>query len=186
MKKMIQLLILSSCIYLQSYSQAGVYLSASDYNNHQIQHKIDCHTGTIKLHRFMRSNPYLSIIEGDETQKFYAKDIYGYTDCERHTFRLFNNKEYFIAEAGDIFIYMQKEYVAEYHKKNHAVYTYYFSVGAESDIMELNISNLKKVYSDNTKFIELLDLYFQNGVVTEYDDIHKMYKLNYVYDLSLK
>ena len=56
---------------------------------------------------------------------------------------------------------------------------YFFSAGLEGQIEALTLENLKKAVPDNHKFHDSLDATFGAGQkLEEYDDFHKMFKVN--------
>jgi hypothetical protein len=178
---------LAFCLNLYAQDKTGVYLTSSDYLHHRLSYESDCNSAkhAIKVHGFL-SNRYFKVVYKDQKQFLQKNEVYGYVDCDGKTFRFYQNSEYNIIEAGAINIYTQKEYVGQYKARNQALYTYYFSVALDSPIILLNIRNIKKVFSNNDKFQDLLDVYFQTLSVTAYDDLHKMYKVNYLYSQSIK
>ncbi len=66
--------------------------------------------------------------------------------------------------------------------------TYYFSNGAATEIKELNVENLKLVYSNNQTFHNLRDSEFNSAGITIhiYDIKHKMFRVNYLLSESKK
>jgi hypothetical protein len=56
---------------------------------------------------------------------------------------------------------------------------YSFSVGPDGEIIRLTLENLKQVFPDNHRFHDLLDANFGSGQkLEEYDEFHKMFKVN--------
>jgi hypothetical protein len=92
--------------------------------------------------------------------------------------RIFNNNNYTILEIATIVIYQRaiiqnKSVIPEIQ--------YYFSCSTETDILPLSLENLAKTYKENHQIYQMLDLRFSNREheLSEFDTIHKTYKVNY-------
>ena len=55
---------------------------------------------------------------------------------------------------------------------------FYFSTQLDGPIQPLTLEALKQATPDNHAFHNALDAQFQNANVVDYDDFHKMYKVN--------
>ena len=89
--------------------------------------------------------------------------------------RVVGNVRYEILEAKDLYIYSTAVLV----RKGATEKQYFFSVGANGEILPLTILNLKKAFPDNHAFHDSLDMAFrEDSQLTRYDDFHKMYKVN--------
>ncbi len=61
----------------------------------------------------------------------------------------------------------------------HTVRGYFFSVGPDGLVHALTLENLKQAFPDNHRFHDALDATFAAGrVLAEYDEFHKMFKVN--------
>jgi len=59
---------------------------------------------------------------------------------------------------------------------------YYFTTSASNVLTELTKTNIKKAFPDNHAFHDALDAQFkEDKELTNYDNFHKMYKVNRVY-----
>jgi hypothetical protein len=166
---------------------AGVYLTLTDFQIGKLSYDIDCSTEKqkIKLHDFF-SRPYIDVYYKGEKYSLQKKDIYGFRDCHNNTYRFFKNDEYKLEEGGSINIYSLQE-SAPSGKSYKSISIYYFSSSLTSEIKSLTVENLKSAFPANYKFHDSLDEIFKGGVeVSEYDSFHKMYRVNHIYQLSLK
>ncbi len=161
--------------------KSGIYASAEDYKHNKLTHEADCSKGNeIHLHDFFGTSPKLTIVQDGKKYSYKKHEIYGFTDCDNIVYRLYKNEAYAIAEAGDIYIYTQTENITQ-AKSFKIVNVYYFSASADGEIMRLTISNLKKTFAGNDKFLELLDVSFATSPLSTYDELHKLYKVNYIF-----
>ena len=86
-----------------------------------------------------------------------------------------------ILEAKQLFIYAirlprgsQRQYARDLNK----VSTYYFSAGADGQVFELTVNNLKQAYPANHRCHDSLDQTFALGGVEQFDEFHKMFKVS--------
>ena len=178
------LLVLSMNSYAKS--QGGIYKTLSDFRDNKLSYETGCNkNGKIHLHDFFWNMATIQVV--DEGKKYTLKkdELYGYRDCNDDVYRFYKNMEYRIAEAGNVYIYVQKENTAQ-NKNNKVVNVYYFSTKADGEILPLTLSNLKKAYKDNDSFSDLLDKFFNANDVCEYDEVHNTFKVNYVFSKTKK
>jgi len=178
MKTAIALLLLTTG--LSAKDAAGVFMNAADFKNNKLAYAVDCNKEVFKvrLHDLLHNTASLTIKAGKEQVNFKKDEVYGYRDCKDRVFRLYQNEAYQIVEGGNIVIYkIQKNLPQEKGFKFETVY--YFSAGADSDIILLNIKNLNSVYGSNERFMELLENF--KGDLSEYDARHQMFRLNYLF-----
>jgi hypothetical protein len=96
-------------------------------------------------------------------------------------YRMVGNDQYQIVEAKALYIYTLDVIV----RKGATEKTYFFSLGPAGDIRPLTMLDLKKAFPDNHRFHDLLDMSFKHDSdLTRYDDFHKMFKVNRVFDAS--
>jgi len=192
MKIQLQILILFlSVIQFNSYGQvmSGIYMNASDYKNNRLAYEKVCtskkHTGNIRLHDFFGHTPYITVTGNGVKHKLKKSELYGFRNCKSEAYRFYNNAVYHIADAGNIYIYTQTQNIAQ-SKGFKVVNKYYFSTSQDSRILSLTIKNLKNEYHGSDKFIDLLDQFFTENNINEYDNNHKTFKVNYVFSKSVK
>ena len=174
-------------ISLNSYakSQSGIYMNLSDYKNNKLTYETGCTRGEkIHVHDFFWNVSTVKVV-GDGRKYTLKKDkLYAYKDCNNDVYRFYDNMEYRIAETSGIYVYVRKENTAQ-NKNNKVINVYYFSSTPDGEILLLNMRNLKKAFSNNEKFLDLLDKFFNAGNVCAYDDLHKTFKVNYVFSKML-
>ncbi len=165
-------------------NESGIYLSAADYKAHKLTYKINCNNEkhTINLYDYWRK-PSITVIHNGKKHVHKKNDIFGFKDCNDAVYRFFKDEEYQIVETGNIIIYTieRRSIAGEGFKK---ITDYYFSKYSESKILQLNLKNLKSVYSENKKFCTLLDVSFKKDNIHLYNKKHKKYEVNYLFDVS--
>jgi len=64
---------------------------------------------------------------------------------------------------------------------------YYFVAPASENLQDLTLTNLKKAFPENHSFHDALDANFkEDKELINYDDFHKIYKINRLYQNSAK
>lgn len=64
---------------------------------------------------------------------------------------------------------------------------YFFTSGSSDTLQELTKTNLKKAFPENHSFHDALDANFtKDSELTNYDEFHKIYKVNRLLENSLK
>jgi hypothetical protein len=64
---------------------------------------------------------------------------------------------------------------------------YYFVTGSSDELQLLTKDNLKKAFPNNHPFHDALDATFrEDKELPNYDDFHKMYKINHLLEMSTK
>ena len=162
--------------------QGGVYMNLADYKNNKLTYEVDCR---INLNNSLWNMPYITVVDHGKKRRLKKSELFGYRDCDKEVYRFYNNDEYRIAEAGNIYIYTQTQNIAQ-SKGYKVVNAYYFSTTPGTAIIPLTLDNIKNAYRDNEKFLDLLDQFFKNGDVHAYDNVHKTFKVNYVYSKATK
>ena len=173
------LLIVSSISYAKS--QGGIYMSLADYEHNKLSYEAsNSKSCKIHLHDFFWNMSTVTVTENGKKYTLKKDALYGYKDCKNEVYRFYDNMEYRIAEAGHIYIYVQKESTAQ-NKNNEVINKYYFSTKPDGEILPLTISNLKKAYKDNDSFCDLIDKFFSENNVCAYDEVHSTFKVNYIF-----
>ncbi|MBN8694916.1 MAG: hypothetical protein J0L87_00170 [Bacteroidetes bacterium] len=185
MKTRISLLILlissfSNSIQAQNNTR-GLFLTADDFQKKNITHA-STHT-RIKLHEFFNKE-IIEVKTKDSTYTYFKKDIFGYTDPEGNVYRIFNGKIYTIVNPYEpILIYKISD--GPPPKGQTKSYSYYFSKEASSTIFPLAMNNILNEFNDHKEFQKVIEIHFGNSnSLLEYDYIHKMYKINRLFELS--
>jgi hypothetical protein len=196
MKKIIFFLLI---MYLIKFSFAqkedtityrGIFMNLQDYKSNKLSYVINCDSalGKIRLNHFFSQN-YIDVFKDGKKIKLYKDSIFGYRDCKQSDYRFFQDRdrEYQIKENKNIVIYITDVPVTSSSGKTvQLVQGYFFSTTPSSEILPLTIINLKKVFSGNLKFHDLLNVEFYGAKdISDYDDKHKMYKINYLLNQSL-
>jgi hypothetical protein len=173
---------------------SGVYLTADDYKKNKLIEEAECTNDKEKFERHdVFSRPSFVVIIKGKKITFLKKDIYAYRDCDNKVWRFYNNQEYEILETKDIYIYSIRKVVLNGMTVEKDP-VYYFSVGVNGEVKELNVDNLKSAYANNEVFRNMLVAEFNSNTeagnsdkaVHSYDFAHKMYKVNYLLRQSIK
>jgi hypothetical protein len=112
----------------------------------------------------------------------------GHQNHDQYHYRSFHALSYRILDSTEFFLYYR--YQQQEHIKGKELLKtdcYYFSINALAPIEPLTIENLKAAFPDNNRFHYLLDEQFRRDTeLMAYDPYSKMYKIKYLYGLSLK
>lgn len=160
---------------------SGIYFTTNDYVKHKLSYAINCNKKKHKIKDDMVFHPKeISIKHNDIVHKHPKDSVYAIKYCDGSIVRVFNNSEYPLINPDEkIMIY--KMVSGPTGKGSSSVVTYYFSKDASSKIQELTIYNIKAAFPNNHKFHDLVDMGFHsNDELTQYDNIHKMMKINHV------
>jgi hypothetical protein len=178
--------LLALSISFHANGQSGVYKNSEDYKNHHFSYETDCgkRKQRLQLHDFLSDKSYITVSHEGKKEVLKKSEIYGFSDCDANVYRFFRNRQYHVEEPGKIFIYTRNERDVQ-SKVFKTAKVYYFSISPDSDIMPLSLGNLKRAYRINEKFLDLLDANFNNTEVSGYDDFHKTFKVNHIYQESL-
>ena len=158
---------------------SGIYLTSADYEATQLSFQGICGSGAHKLalHDVL-NKPYIDVTHDHEKRRYPKSDFFGFRACDGRDYRFAGNLEYQILEAKALYIYARETSEAR-GKTFNTRRDYYFSVGPEGKIMVLTLDNLKQALPDNHRFHDSLDMTFGAGQsLAEYDEFHKMFKVN--------
>lgn len=163
----------------QTAKMSGVYLTASDYEAGKLAYEGDCGSKVHKLEIHDISNkPYIDVTHDSEKHRYSKSELFGFRACDGRDYRFGSKLEYQILEAKELYIYLHDVSVSQ-GRTYRTVHEYYFSVGANGPIEALTLENLKHAFPDNHRFHDWLDATFGSGQsLAEYDDFHKMFKVN--------
>jgi hypothetical protein len=182
-------LLLFLTVSFNAKGQTGLYMSAADCQQNKLTYEHTCNKGkgrqVVHLHGFFSDAANVTVNIDGNKYRIPKREIYGFRNCKGETYRFYKNAEYLIEEAGKIFIYSKTENIAQ-SKGFKVVNYYYFSTSPDAPILSLTYGNLRNSYHNNDRFLDLLDQYFATGEVTAYDNIHKTFKVNYVYKKALQ
>ncbi len=174
-------------VVAQKEQVRGVYKSNDDFTRGVISFDNNCNRRKIKIKLndfFLR--PYISINLKDSSVRLYKKDIFGYINCKKQVFRFKGKQELLLLNEGEqILIY--KHLVAKPPLGRTNVTNYYFSLGAKSPVQKLSINNLRNAFTDNASFTHLIVKNFKyNTDLADFDTVNQMYKINWLYMVSLR
>ena len=158
---------------------SGVYLTASDYKDGRLAFEGDCGSKTHKLELHdVFNKPYIDVTHGSEKRRYPKSDLYGFRACDGRDYRFASNHEYQILESRELYIYARGTPVSQ-GRGFHTTQEYYFSARPDGQILGLTLENLKQAFPENHRFHDSLDVTFGMGQrLEEYDEFHKMFKVN--------
>jgi hypothetical protein len=166
---------------LNAQNSCGIYLSAKDFTDCKLSHSGQ--NSKIKVHETFKKD-IVEVKCNDSLLTFKKKDIFGYRDKNGQSYRFSQDVVYPILNPCETIV-LYKKTTGMDTKSSEAVDTYYFSKDAFSSIIPLSLRNLESTFANNKTFVELLEVHFaDNSNLLEYDNIHKMYKLNRLLELS--
>lgn len=183
---MITTLLLSISGWAQKDS-SGIYKTAKDFQNRKLSYAINYKKEKYAVHSiydYVLFND--SIINVNHYGTYYTlrkSDTYGYRSVKGEEFRFVDNKVYKILNPGEqLLLYA---YQHPFHSpKEAAKYppVYFFSVDAVTFPQLLTIANLKAAFPNDHKFHNALNSQFkEDNQLYNYDSIHNMYKINWIF-----
>lgn len=164
--------------------KTGIYLTHSDFDSARIAF---VKKENLK-YKFRVDNLFnessVKVIIGDSTFKFQKDSIFGYRDDNNVNYRFYNKKTYQIINPTEgILLYSISTIVNP--KGNQTAISYFFSVNTSSAIYPLTKLNLKRAFSNDSNFHELIDMYFNtDSDLLAYDSFYNQYKINRIYQIK--
>lgn len=182
----VALLQLTTVTILNAQQITGVYLNHKDFDANKTTYtrekKNKC---KIKLHHDIYK-PYIEIKRKDTSLALLKDSIFGYKNLEGVSFRFFKKQIYQVLNQGERILLYKIEIKTGSIKEQKIITHYYFSDGSNNEIFELTIPNIELCFKENLVFTEFLEVHFKTEAeLLEYDDKHKVYKLNRLLELSL-
>jgi len=160
----------------------GIFMTCQDYKTRNIT-IVD----EIKLNHLF-SGHYIDIVKDGKDARYNKDSIFGYEDEKGKDYRFYKiyDDEYQILENLDMVIYVT--YTPTHVPKGISqpmMPYFYFSKDLNSEIIPLTRSNLITAFPDNHNFHHELEDEFKVGKpVSIYDEINKMFRVNYLLHLS--
>jgi hypothetical protein len=169
-------------------NSSGVYISAADYKNNKLADEVECKKNSkevFKKHDVFAKASFVVVNKGTKIT-YLKKDIYAYRDCNNRVWRFYNNRQYEILEAKNVYIYaVEKIVISGIAVERDAIY--YFSDGADGEIKKLTTANLKATYPNNQTLTSILDSYIQtNQDIKGFDATRNTYIVNYLYSQTIR
>ncbi|MBL7780776.1 MAG: hypothetical protein JNM22_06125 [Saprospiraceae bacterium] len=166
---------------------SGIFRTAKDFKNGKIEYAIRCDSQShkIKADPLFKRNRVIVKHEG-KTYKIDKDSVYAIRYCSGVVQRLYQKKAYqMVNEGEDILLY--KVATLPMGKGQPAETTWYFSKDATWSIQPLTLGNLLGAFPDNHAFHDAIIAEFKtDGELPKYDDMHKMMRINRLYENSKK
>ena len=178
------LLILSQGSYAQKDS-SGIYKTAEDFQNRKLSYAINYKTEKHKIKdNILFNSDKIVVKHKGESYTLLKSNTYGYRNTKGEEFRFIDNKEYKVLNPGQSLLIYFYQHAAHTGKDiNRGLYQpeYYFGKDATSPLQHLTLTNVKASFPQNHKLHDALDAQFKSDKeLYEYDNFHKMYKLNWI------
>jgi hypothetical protein len=158
---------------------SGVYLTGADFKNGQVSFEGDCGSKThkLELHDVLHKS-YIHVTHGTEKHRYAKSNVFGFRACDGQDYRFASNLEYQILEVKELYIYA-REVPVSHGRGIHTIRGYFFSAGPDGSVLALKLEILKQAFPDNRRFQDALDATVGAGQkLAEYDESHKMFKVN--------
>jgi hypothetical protein len=166
----------------QGVGTSGLYLTMSDFLQHQLSYSLDCKTenGKIRLHELFGSSTGSLMYKGKK-HVFSKAEVYGYRDCNGQDYRFSGPGAYQILDTAGFYLYSYNKLVRG-EKISRPQTVYYFSVTANSPVRELTLENLEKSFPANANFRYRIEGQFRSDKdLIAYDNLLKTYKIKYLF-----
>ena len=189
MKSKYLLLILTFSVlvnFQSSFAQkdsSGVYKTAADFKTRKLSYAINYKTEKHKINSYVLFNDdVIKVKHMGTTYNLKKSETYGYRNTNGVEFRFVDNKEYKILNPGEsllIYVYQHPSHPPKEADKYDPMN--YFTTNVIDPPKTLTKANLKAAFPQNHKFHDALDANFRSDKeLVDYDDFHKMYKLNWL------
>lgn len=169
---------------------SGIYQTADDFKNHKLSYAINYKTEKHQINDYLLFDAtQVKVKHHGTTYMLDKSSTYGYKSTMDEVFRFVNNEAYKILNPDeDLLLYLHTSPLDPRLDPTKTVEEhYYFSKDRTSTPVDLTIANLKKAFSENSKFLASIDKYFKkDDQLTSYDTKNKMYTLNRLLNLSRK
>jgi hypothetical protein len=140
--------------------QAGVFVTADEFEKNKPAFVLLCDSGSVKIKPDPLFHGTGIIVQSGKTKYEFDKNkIFGYRDCDRSTFRLVDGNAYQIINTDTFFLYVQKSIR---NKSSETEREYYFSTSAGTTLIPLTIQTLQNHFSKNQRFHDILNSQFKN------------------------
>ena len=167
---------------------SGIYTTADDFRNHKLSYAINYKTEKHKIKDYLFYDAtQVKVKHHGTTYTLDKSAIYGYKSTTGEVFRFVGNDSYKILNPDEeLLLYVHSTPVSvTVDPLKRVEEHYYFSKDAASSSVDLTIGNLKKVFSENLKFLASIDKHFKKDEqLTSYDTKNKTYTLNRLLQLS--
>ena len=189
--KSIILGLLLSCLQVvvlnAQISKSGIFRTANDFLSHNLEYATPCSDQAHKIfiEPLFKRHQVMIRYKG-EVHRLDKDSIYAMQYCSGLVDRFFQRKTYSMVNPDEpILVY--KITTTQTTKGHPKLINWYFSKDADSPIQQLTIQNLLKAFPDNHAFHDAIMAEFKtNNDLTHYDAMHKMMRINRLYENSKK
>ncbi len=176
--------------HVDTIAYTGIFMTAQDYAANKLSYTVNCDSSAHKIKTdCIFSQNHVKVINNGKKIKLNKDSIFGYRNCKQKDFRFYKNddREYRIMENKGMVIYVADVRLNSTTGKTFIlVPAYFFSRTLSSEILPLNVINLKRTFPENLRFHDSLDVEFTDvNNLSAFDSVHKMYRVNYLLSQSV-
>ena len=184
------ILLTSGMTAFSQKDSSGIYQTVDDFINKKLSYAINYKTEKHKISdNLFLNDRQIKVKHYDSTYTLEKSSTYGYKDMKGKTYRFVDNKEYEILNPGEsVLIYKYTEQTQHQPKLSPVPHdVFFFSSNASSVPVQLTKENVKEAYPENHKFHDAIDANFNaDDQLISYDKFHHMYKINWLFQESMK
>ena len=172
------------CLSLSFYSQKaeGLYLTIADFNNNKLSYTKNTHC---KVRSASSQRSFVKVKCKDSVYTFKKDSLFGYKSTDGTAYRFYGRFAYTILNQGEQILLYRIEKNTGTPKYPKMESFYFFSKEPGAGVQKLSLNNLLSCFSENPEFTKLIEIHFKNSEeLTAFDNYHKQYKLNRLFDLS--
>lgn len=168
-------------------SKCGIFRTANDFLNHNLEYATPCSNQAQKIFidpLFKRSQ--VMVRYNGQVHHLDKDSIYAVQNCSGVVERLFQKKTYAMVNPTET-ILVYKVTTTKITKGLPKLISWYFSKDASSPVQQLTIRNLLSAFPDNDVFHDAIMAEFKtDDELNRYDTMHKMMRINRLYENSKK
>ena len=170
---------------------SGIYKTTEDFQQRRLSYAINCKTEKHKINpNVFFKVAVVKVKHQGTTYTFKKSEVFGYRTCDGKEYKFVDDKEYSILNPTEpliIYMYQHPAHSGKDVSKGMYQPQYFFSKDASSPLQDFTKANLKAAFPGNHKFHDALDANFKEDKdLVNYDNFHKIYKINRLYSSSMK
>lgn len=164
--------------------RSGLFLTAADFTQGRLSFEGDCGATThnVNVHDFLHRR-YVDVTHDSKHSRYQKSRLFGFRACDGRSYRFGGSREYEVLEAKAIYIYAHQRWVRA-GRISRKVRYYAFSVGPDGPLLSLTLENLKGSFPEDSRFHTSLDRLAGPTGVREYDQVHQMFAVNWLWMTS--
>ena len=159
--------------------QAGVYLTAADFDAGHVADALACESDSRPVGRDASSAAASMSWPSDIPAKQYRKaEIFGFRACDGTDVRFVGSANFTVVHAPPLYLYRHEYQVRRGKGGSLPAADHAFSTTSADSVRPLTLEALKRAYPSNHRFHDLLDLAFRDDEdLMRYDEFHQEYRV---------